>query len=358
VLFGGGADFPQLVAPMGASAVLLFGVPASPLAQPWSIIGGNLVSATVGVTCAMFVGDPVLAAALGVSISICGMFLLRCVHPPSGAVALTAVLGGPAIHRLGFGFVLTPIFVESCALLAAALAYHAATGHRYPHTVPHDRAKDAKVTQSAQPAGITPEGITPGFTRADLEAVVRRQSEWLDVDLDDLEKLMRETQLQAFARGFGELTAADIMSRRVLSVTRDTAIARAFALLREHNVKALPVTEADGRLAGIVTRANLAASFGERGAGSGVSRLATLFGLTGGGHDDGSGPAVGSVMTSHVVSVGAKAPLTDLVPLFAHHGHHHIPVVDATERVVGMITQVDLISGLYRHSAGLERKVA
>ena len=64
LLLGPNANIPLLVAPMGASAVLLFGVPASPLAQPWSIIGGNLVSATVGVAAALLISDPVAAAAL------------------------------------------------------------------------------------------------------------------------------------------------------------------------------------------------------------------------------------------------------------------------------------------------------
>lgn len=77
LLLGPGANIPLLVAPMGASAVLLFAVPASPLAQPWSIIGGNLVSATIGVTCANVIGDPTLAAALAVALAICGMFALR-----------------------------------------------------------------------------------------------------------------------------------------------------------------------------------------------------------------------------------------------------------------------------------------
>ncbi|MGF6802262.1 CBS-domain-containing membrane protein [Paraburkholderia youngii] len=140
LLLGPAANIPLLVAPMGASAVLLFAVPASPLAQPWSIIGGNLVSATVGVTCAMLIGDPTLAAALAVALSISGMFALRCVHPPSGAVALTAVLGGPVIHALGYRFVLEPIAIQSAALLFAALVYHAATGHRYPHAGRQDRA--------------------------------------------------------------------------------------------------------------------------------------------------------------------------------------------------------------------------
>ncbi len=70
---------------MGACAVLLFAVLASPLAQPWSIIGGNLMLATVGVTCALLVHDPIDATALAAGVAICTMFALRCVHPPSGA---------------------------------------------------------------------------------------------------------------------------------------------------------------------------------------------------------------------------------------------------------------------------------
>jgi len=77
-----------LIAPMGASAVLLFAVPSSPLAQPWSIIGGNLVAALVGVTCGKLIGEPALAAALAIALAIGCMFALRCIHPPSGAVAL------------------------------------------------------------------------------------------------------------------------------------------------------------------------------------------------------------------------------------------------------------------------------
>ena len=96
VLLGSAANIPLLVAPMGASAVLLFAVPASPLAQPWSIIGGNLVSATVGVACASWIADPVGAGALAVALAICAMFALRCVHPPSGAGERSSVLISPA----------------------------------------------------------------------------------------------------------------------------------------------------------------------------------------------------------------------------------------------------------------------
>src|ERR1700749_4126996 len=73
---------PWFIAPMGASAVLLFAVPASPLAQPWSIVGGNLVSALIGVTCAAYIDDIALAASLAAALAICAMFALRCLHPP------------------------------------------------------------------------------------------------------------------------------------------------------------------------------------------------------------------------------------------------------------------------------------
>ena len=336
LLMGPGANIPLLVAPMGATAVLLFAVPASPLAQPWSIIGGNLVSATIGVTCAHAIAEPTLAAALAVALSICGMFALRCVHPPSGAVALTAVLGGPAIHALGYRFVLEPIAIQSAALLAAAIAYHAVTGHRYPHA-----GRQVRGT-AGSPADDASRG---GFTRADLEAVLKRRGEMLDIDPDDLESLLRETQLQAFSRSFNELTCDDIMSHHVVSVYAATRATTAWALLKRNKVKALPVTDADQNLVGIVTRADLV----DKRIFSRFSPLATqIDGWLRG--DALRTPSVGSVMSTELCTIEATAPITDLVPMFANHGHHHIPVVDATGHLIGMITQVDLISGLYRQT--------
>jgi len=124
---------PALIAPMGASAVLLFAVPASPLAQPWSILGGNTVAAITGVSVSLLVADPFVAAALAIGIAIGLMMTLRCLHPPSGAIALTAVLGGPSIHDLGYTFVIWPVLGNSLALLAVALLYNNVTGRRYPH---------------------------------------------------------------------------------------------------------------------------------------------------------------------------------------------------------------------------------
>ncbi len=330
---------PLLVAPMGASAVLLFAVPASPLAQPWPIIGGNLVAATVGVACAQWIADPITAAAVAIACAIGGMFVLRCVHPPSGAVALTAVVGGPAIHALGFRFVLEPIVLQSAILLSAALVYHALTGHRYPH---------GGVRAEAQPqaGGATP--ARGGFTRGDLDTVLKRRGEWLDVDPDDLEALLRETEMQAYARTFGRLTCADLMTKNAIEVAPSTSVTAALTLLDRHRVKALPVVDGEGHLTGIVTRADLTrrlhrpTPLWQRLS----ARLPQAFG--------GQPASVATVMTRDVAYAPETMPITALAALLTHSGHHHIPVVDASHRLVGIITQTDLVTGLYRQTQMLE----
>lgn len=339
-LLGSDTSIPLLVAPMGASAVLLFGVPASPLAQPWSLIGGNLAAATVGVLAARWFADPVTAAAFAVAAATCIMFALRCVHPPSGAVALTAVLGGPAVHALGFRFVLEPIAVQSLLLLAAAIVYHTATGHRYPHGKRPAAPADARHDAAA------------GVTRADIEAVVRQQGELIDVAADDLEALLREAQLLAYARSFTELTCAQIMSHDVLAVSAATTAAAAWRLLERHRIKALPVVDESRRIVGVVTRTDFVgrSAFGLRRLQAASRRSLR--------RDAAPTRRVGELMTPQVRTVDSSMPVARLIPLFAHYGHHHIPVLDENKRLVGMITQSDLIGGLHRQTQSRQLRSA
>ncbi len=130
-LNGEGAVF--IIASMGASAVLLFAVPHGALAQPWNVFGGHLVSATIGVTCANWIPDTAVAAAVAVGLAIGAMHYLRCIHPPGGATALVAVIGGPGIHALGYQYVLTPILINTLVILAVAVAFNALFHwRRYP----------------------------------------------------------------------------------------------------------------------------------------------------------------------------------------------------------------------------------
>lgn len=103
-----------LVASMGASAVLLFAVPHGPLSQPWAVVGGHLVSAVIGVACTHLGLDFVLTSALAVALAITAMYYLRCIHPPGGATALTAVAGGRISTRAGFSL-RTDTGITECA---------------------------------------------------------------------------------------------------------------------------------------------------------------------------------------------------------------------------------------------------
>jgi CBS-domain-containing membrane protein len=122
-----------LVASMGASAVLLFAVPHGPLSQPWPVLGGHLVSAIVGVACSKVIPLPTLAAPIAVGLAIGSMHYLRCIHPPGGATALSAVVGGETVSQLGFQFVITPVLWNAIVILAIAFVFnYPFNWRRYP----------------------------------------------------------------------------------------------------------------------------------------------------------------------------------------------------------------------------------
>ncbi len=120
-----GATGATLIVPsMGASAVLLFAVPHGKLSQPWALFGGHFISALVGVACYQFVSDYYLAAGMAVGLAIGAMHVCRCIHPPGGATALAAVIGGPAIHAIGYDYVLIPILLNALIIFTVAFVFN------------------------------------------------------------------------------------------------------------------------------------------------------------------------------------------------------------------------------------------
>jgi CBS domain-containing membrane protein len=118
----------MLIAPMGATAVLLFAVPNSPLAQPWSAIVGNSVAALAGLGVVALVESPSMAAPASVGLAILGMLATRSLHPPGGAVALTAALNAEQVRALGMEFVIGPVMLGSAMLVAAAWLWSRVSG--------------------------------------------------------------------------------------------------------------------------------------------------------------------------------------------------------------------------------------
>jgi len=312
-----------IVAPMGASAVLVFGVPASPLAQPWSVVGGNTVSALVGIACARWIAPADAAAALAVALAIGAMLALRCLHPPGGASALLMAFGGVT----DFHAALFPVLANSLLLTACGIAWNNATRRPYPHP------------QRAATAHQLP------ATEDDLDAVLTRYNQVLDVSRDDLQALISATQLRSYERRLAQVRCADIMSRELVTVEFGTPLQDAWALLRKKGIKALPVVDKWMHLVGIVTLADFMKAADLDLHHGFDARLRGLIRATPGTQSD-KPEVVGQIMTRKVRVTRVQRPLADLLPLLGSTGHHHIPVIGEDDRLVGIITQSDVVKAI------------
>ncbi|OBQ58474.1 HPP family protein [Mesorhizobium erdmanii] len=311
---GGGPHVALLVAPMGASAVLLFAVPASPLAQPWSIIGGNSISALVGVTVAHFVHDPVFASGLAVALAIAAMSFTRCLHPPGGAAALTGVLGGPAVVSAGFLFPFVPVALNSIILVALGFLFHRLARRNYPHVA-------APATNSHGTAD-PPAQQRVGFRPEDIDAALTTLDETFDIDRNDLERLLRQVELQAMVRAQRTLLCEDIMSRDVVSVPEQATADEARQQLLDHNIRTLPVVDAGARLVGAV----------------GLRELTKAT------------DTVKGVM-SKAGTASPDTPAMSLLPVLTDGRSHAVVIVDGERRILGLITQTDLLAATARVQA-------
>lgn len=168
-------DAVMVVASMGASAVLLFAVPHGQLSQPWPALGGHVISALIGVTATRVVGSVEVAAALAVGVAIGAMHLLKCIHPPGGATALTAVVGGANIQELGYGFVIRPVLLNATAMVVLAVGFNALfSWRRYPSAW----------------ASRSPTPIAQGPSHAEVLTALRSVDSFVDVTEDDLVRLV------------------------------------------------------------------------------------------------------------------------------------------------------------------------
>ena len=171
-----------IIASMGASAVLLFAVPHGALSQPWSLLGGHLVSAAVGVLCHKLIPLQLLAAGAAVGLAVAAMYYLRCIHPPGGATALTAVTGGDAVFQLGFDFILVPILTNVLLILAVAIAFNSLfSWRRYPV---HLGRRSKRVVHSEPLVRETE------ITQEDFAAAIQEQDSFVDITAEGLTELL------------------------------------------------------------------------------------------------------------------------------------------------------------------------
>lgn len=177
--FVDGPDAVLIVPSLGASAVLLFAVPHGALGQPWNVLGGHLVSAVIGVACAQFIPGLFIAAAASVGLSIGAMHYLRCIHPPGGATALAAVIGGESIQALGYHYALTPVLINVAVILLVAVVFNAPF---------HWRRYPASLAGKAPQPAVTAAGYGH-IEHADLVYALSEIDSFIDVTEEDLLKI-------------------------------------------------------------------------------------------------------------------------------------------------------------------------
>lgn len=302
-----------LAAPIGASAVLVFALPASPVAQPRAVVLGNVASALVGVACASAIPHPGLAAAAAVGGAVLAMALLGCLHPPGGAIALGAALAAASGAPLGYDYALVPVGLCSVLLVAAGAAFGRLSGHAYPHRAP--------VRPHPHSTRDTPPDERLGYRPEDLDRALAQYGELLDVSRDDLDALFRQVELAGRHRLHSRILCADIMSRDVVSLDLRQTTESALLYLQRHDLRTAPVLDADGRVVGTARRAELLAARGKR---------------------------VEAVLDPFVHKVAPATPIEALLPILSSGAAHEAAVVDPQRRLVGIITQTDLLAVLYR----------
>lgn len=298
-----------LVAPFGASALLVLVVPNSPLAQPWPLIVGSLVPALVGIAVAQL-GLPVIpAAAVALGLAVAAMILLRAVHPPGGAVALIPVLAEPASLSEGLRLALLVVGPESVLLLAFALLWHRATGRVYPLRQP-DEVPRAAIR----------------FGREELAAILERLRLSANIGVADFARLLAAAdQISTADDRVAGLTCLDAAGPPKPPLAPGDGLAAARAQMLGCGAYTLPVTDPAGLLLGVLSQSDLL-------------RMAAAPPET----------TVAAAMTAAPVTLGAGDSLQQGLGTLVAGGWRAVPLVDGQGRCLGMLSRADLLAVLAR----------
>ena len=296
---------------MGSATVLLFAAPHAPMAQPWPLLGGNLISALIGVTCYQYVDNITLAAALAVSLSIFAMYLLRCMNPPGGAAALGAVLGGDRIHALGFEYVLMPIGVNILVIFVVALIVNNLfPGRRYPLSpLNPDKIKNKAISRFCGQRFLE---------ERDIDFALASLNTYIDTDRRDLSLIFQLAEMNAMRRRTGPVSCYDLMSQPVAISSAETPAA-ARNLLAEHGHDTLAVIDDERNYLASINRETL----------NGIE-TSTEQGTIGDMLGNGSPRSLYVKSDEHIV---------DALPVFNQSGQESLPVVSGEGRLLGMLSR-------------------
>lgn len=334
---GDGSSF-LLIAPLGATAFLVFAIPNSPLAQPWSAVIGNTVSALVAVVILELGAPPQASAGLAVCLAIASMALLRAMHPPGAAVALAAVLSAPENGSFAVGFVLSPVMLDTLLLVGLAILYNLATGRKYPFRQTATTNRHATLDADAE--------RRLGLSKQELSTILDHFNLSANIGAEDFGRVLAAAEAEAARYHFDGLTCADVMSRDLVSVTPETRLERVADLFRTHRFKTLPVIAENGQLVGIITQNDLI----QRVRGDTLFRRDTFSSALKSMVDPVRSKLVArDVMTNEVRTVAPADGVGVLVQLLADGGVQAAPVV-SNGLLAGIVSRSHLLAVLAKRT--------
>ena len=309
-----------LVAPLGATAVLLFCVPNSPLAQPWSAVVGNISAALVALIAVWYIPGP-WSVGIAVGSAITAMMFLRALHPPGGAAALLTALNPELACEAGPWFTLVPLGAATVVLVLCATAYNRLTGRKYPFRLPKEE----------------PNEVPPrlGLSTDQLSELLERYNQTTNLGVADLGRLLAAAEAEAAQHRFDGTTCADIMTSDLITVGPKTSLKEAAQLLRKHRIKSLPVVDAGDSLRGMILQADLLGMIAAQGRPLSRKQQARQ--------------TAGDVMHSANRAVPHDLPVGVLLNRLAEQGSDVIPVVRGTQ-LVGILTRTDIMRLLLQGS--------
>lgn len=316
-----------LIAPFGASAVLLFAAVNSPLAQPWPVVVGNTASAMIAIGVCILIPEPLIAAPLSVAGAILTMAVLRATHPPGGAVALTVALAAGQGSIPEITYVVIPVAAGSLVLVLLAVFWAWLTGRRYP------------MRQFGAPGPVLtadpPAVERLRLTEAELRDLLTDYRQSLNVGVEDLARMIGAAELRAAGHHVTPTTAAEIMSRDLVTVRPEASLEEVAGIFRNHGFTSLPVVSESGALSGVIFQLNLIAGLSEMRSGRFSLRPTS------------SRKSASDIMSTVTSTVNEDAPVGLLVSQLSEKGTDAVLVVSG-EKLSGVVTQTDLISALAR----------
>ncbi len=334
-LFIGGSGLPILVASMGAASVLLFAAPASPMSKPWAFVGGHLISCLIGISCYKYVPSLTLAVALAVALSMFMMHFLRCLHPPGGATALAAILGGPDVHALGYGFAVTPVAINVFLLLIMSFIIN---------EVVNRRKHIFSASDNDEPLLAAIRNMTP-FSKTDLTAALKDLDTYIDVSQNDLNEIFSLALVHSKMRDTNNIYCKNIMQKTPVTFEFGSELEESWLGLRKNNLTAAPVIDKGQHVIGLIDISHFIDNANMFSDHSLTQRLTKLIKQTPGFHSN-KPEVVGQIMHDDVSCVNENDAIEKLMAIFSASDVKLIPVLNDNKKLVGTIDKTDLVKAL------------